>query len=140
MTWAPCSAIHAVSEATTSPTISAKYLPVASGKSSTAASMVAEVPHTETIRSPLFFIKENGVTAAALQKRHTNQPIRMHMGGTSYGNSCHIKKKKERQRQPAPTNLKRSEKIVFDFCQFVLHFWLRLLDAVLMNTMFIVQE
>jgi hypothetical protein len=51
-----------------------------------------------------------------------------------------LKKKKERQRQPAPPTPKRSKKSIFDFCQFFLYFWLRLLDAVLMNTMFIVRK
>jgi hypothetical protein len=51
---------------------------------------------------------------------------------------------KELQRQPAPLTPKSmkkvKKKIDFDFCQFFLHFWLRLLDAVLMNTMFIVRK
>jgi hypothetical protein len=34
----------------------------------------------------------------------------------------------------------KGQKIDFDVCQFFLHFWLRLLDAVLMNTMFVVRK
>jgi hypothetical protein len=47
--------------------------------------------------------------------------------------------KKKKATAPASTaDPKKVKKIDFGFCQSFLHFWLRLLDAVLMNTMFIV--
>jgi hypothetical protein len=38
-----------------------------------------------------------------------------------------------RQRQASAADPKKVKKIDFDFCLFFLYFWLRLLDAVLMN-------
>ena len=52
-----------------------------------------------------------------------------------------VKKRKKKSTLPASTaDPKKVKKIDFDFCQFFLHFWLRLLDAVLMKTMFIVRN
>jgi hypothetical protein len=41
---------------------------------------------------------------------------------------------------PSTADPKKAKKIDFDFCQFFLHFWLRLLDTVLMNTMFMTRN
>jgi hypothetical protein len=48
---------------------------------------------------------------------------------------------KKRATSPASTaDPKNAEKIDFDSYQIFVHLWLRLLDAVLMNTMFIVRN
>jgi hypothetical protein len=47
-----------------------------------------------------------------------------------------FKKKKRATTRASTADPKKVQKIDFDFCHFFLHFWLRLLDAVLMNTMY----
>jgi hypothetical protein len=51
-----------------------------------------------------------------------------------------IKKKKGTTAPASTADLKKVKKIDFNFWPIFLHFWLRLLDAVLMNTIFIVRK